>query len=130
MREKSSIGAFFFALVIFNCGFFQSCRKQPDNSAAEMEARNLFTKSVETISHFSKEIEHAQDSLTVDSLETAFEKSLTEINFSFPPQTDYKLTEQENDSIFILLGNLKKTIEAKLSSLSVKEIPDSLNSEI
>lgn len=100
-----------------------SCIKKEDNDTSD-EARDLFSLSADLIIDITDMIKTAGDSIQVDSLSQLFEKRITEINFAFPPETDMKLTEQENDSIFKLIESLRSVKKDKLISLSV-QIPDS-----
>lgn len=94
-----------------------SCQKKQEPTGNE-EARLLFNKSVELIIKVNQEISQAKDTITVDSILKCYEKLIAEINFSFPPQTDYKLTEQENDSIFKLMKAMKRLQKEKLESFA------------
>lgn len=88
------------------------------------EAGFLYNSSLTLISEITSEISRANDSLSVDSLFNLFEKRLTNLNFAVAPETDLKLTEQENDSIFILINKLIETKREKLRDLSkVDTIP-------
>ena len=94
---------------------FSSCVKREDKINSP-EARELFYKSAETIVMFKNKIILARDSNSVDSLRDVLDKKLTEINFSFPPDTDLKLTEQENDSLYYLINQFRETKISKLES--------------
>ena len=73
----------------------------------------------------------ANDTATVDSLAMAYDKKLTEVNFSVPFLTDVKLTEQENDSLKKLINNFVKTKAAKMKELSRHNVtsPDTIANE-
>ena len=81
------------------------------------ESQLLFQNSVDLISKFSENIKMAGDSLLVDSLKTEFDKQLADLNFNFPPNTDLKLTEQDNDSIYTLINNFRNESEKRLVEL-------------
>ena len=98
-------------------GILCSCRKQETKDNDEM-ARNLFTNSSLLLKDFSEKINNANDSTEVDSLWQELEHKLVEINFSVPPETDLKLTEEENDSIYKLMEDLKRTRNEILEGLS------------
>ena len=101
----------------FSCGEKKETRE--DNSS-----ELLFEKSVALIKDYNGRIKGASDSLTVDSLTETFEKQLTDLNFSVPPQTDMKLTEQQNDSLATLLFQLEDIRKEKLRSLSKRNIQE------
>lgn len=81
-------------------------------------ASELFISSANAILEFTKQLEHAKDSLEVDSISIQFEKELIRINFSFPPQTDYKISEQDNDSLYKLLTGWRIAKDNVLNRLS------------
>ena len=100
-----------------------ACSHKKDTIDNE-EAGYLYNSSLTLISELTSEISRANDSLSVDSLFNLFEKRLTNLNFTVAPETDLKLTEQENDSIFILINKLIETKREKLCDLSkVDTIP-------
>ena len=107
---KKFVFLFAFSLVLL------SCNKKEEHSGS-LEARELFNLSAETILDYIKSIPEAKDSADVDSLYNRFQKEVTDINFKFPPETDLKLTEQENDSLFVLLQRLNIVRKEKLESL-------------
>ena len=116
-----NLNAFIFVTLLI----FSSCKEKEDTNHSD-EARELFSLSAELIQSISREIAVASDSSSVDSLSKVFEKKITDINFMVPPQTDLKLTEQENDSLFKLMKLMKTISQEKLSSLAVIESPDSI----
>lgn len=110
---------FIIGLSLFSCG-------QKENKIEADNASTLFNESVLIISQISNRISLAKDSDEVDSLFEIFDKKITEINFSFPPETDFNMTEEDNDSIFKLLENLQKIRALKLKNLAdIKQ--DSIN---
>ena len=104
-----------------------ACVNKEGNSNEE-EARFLFNESAELIIDITKKFNLASDSLSIDSINKIYEKSITEINFSVPSETDLKLTEQENDSLFKLISLMKETKCNKLLQLSFNN-SDSINKD-
>ncbi|MCH5227508.1 MAG: hypothetical protein J1F16_06825 [Muribaculaceae bacterium] len=104
--------AFFLPLFII----ITSCGKKEDTTGSE-DARQLFTLSAINILEFTERISNSKDSSEIDSLTQLFEKTITDINFSVPPETDLKLTEQENDSLFKLLKQMRSETQARLYEL-------------
>lgn len=105
---------------------FISCQKKEDVRRTD-EASVLFEKSAELIISYTQKINTAPDSAAVDSLYKTYEKHITDINFSVPPQTDLYLSEQENDSLYTLLQNLNASKSTRLSQLKVLLRPDSVD---
>ena len=97
-------------------GLSCSTNKESDNNE---EARLLFHRSAQLIKETTHNMKIAADSASIDSLSRLYEKKITEINFSFAPETDFKLTEQENDSLFKLIGSMKTVKYNKLKEFSI-----------
>lgn len=104
---------------------FVSCQsnKEKDDSG---EARELFSQSVNALIEYTSKISQCKDSLEIDSIIEKYEKVITDINFSVPSETDFNLTEQENDSIFLLIEIMKRTVSDKFKEFSIL-IPDSVS---
>lgn len=118
----------FFLLIVFGL-FFAGCNHKEDPSK-DFESRDLFEKSVVLIKRTTANIEIAQDSIKVDSLLKLFEKQITDLNFSYPPETDLQLTEEDNDSLFGLLNNMQKIREQRLLDLHLQSLPsDSISQD-
>lgn len=110
---------------ILLCSILTACSREK-LPTGNQEARILFSQSAELISVFISEINIAKDSVTLDSLQQIFEKNITDLNFKFPPETDLKLTEEENDSLFYLLNQLKQSLYNKKRELIIVPV-DSLD---
>lgn len=113
------LSATFFLLHFYSC-------KAEVKSEKDEEARELFRQSAELLNEATQKISIAKDSMEIDSLSLNYEKRITDINFSFPPKTDYKLTEQENDSLFKLIKILQDVKKLKLEDLH-KAYQDTIN---
>ena len=116
---------FAFSFAFFFC--FLSCTNKEKDTKNE-DANLLFDKSVELIKDFSQKLSNASDSVQIDSLISTFEKKITELNFSFPPNTDLKLSEQENDSLYKLLRDFETIRNLKLHPKPQTQ-PDTLLNE-
>lgn len=113
---------FFLVLLLVS---FSACKKAI-NDDQKVYAQTLYENSVELLNKVRHSIDEAQDSLQVDSLYALMEKKMTEINFSVPPETDLKLSEQENESIYKLLSVINNLRQKKLEEFSVKFLRDSV----
>ena len=98
---------------------FAGCT-QNTNRQSDTEPHDLFVKSVGLQHEFLKKMEAAEDSISIDSLLNVYEKAITEINFSVKPLTDFKLTEQENDSLSKLTLKIVELKKKKLSEFNIK----------
>ena len=124
MKELTKISP----ILIIGIFFLFSCHNKILQDQRE-EARKLFEQSANLISQCIVNVNNAKDSMEVSNVNEFFEKKITDINFSVPPKTDLKLSEQENDSLFKLLQIYKKTQIIKLKELSIIEI-DSIDEKI
>lgn len=124
MKELTKISP----IIIIGIFFLFSCHNKTLQDQRE-EARKLFEQSADLISQCIENVNNAKDSMEVSNVNEFFEKKITDINFSVPPKTDLKLSEQENDSLFKLLQIYKKTQIIKLKELSIIEI-DSIDEKI
>lgn len=93
-----------------------ACSK-PEEDTESREAASLFQETVSLISDYTIKVKNSNDSNEIDNLMVEFDKKLTDINFSYPSNTDLNLTEQDNDSIFKLMKNLKETRRLTLSRI-------------
>ena len=98
--------------MFFSCG-------EKENRNGEEEAHWLFTESAETILQFTQMVSTANDSLKIDSLNNLLEKKLVDLNFNVPPNTDLKMSEQENDSLYRIMAEYRKLKAERYEALSV-----------
>lgn len=110
----------FICLLVAISFSVSSCAQKEDTEKNEV-ARELFSRSADLILDITRQIKLAPDSTSVDSLSEIYEKRITDINFDFPPQTDLKLNEIENDSLFHLINLMRKEITFRLQDLSVAQ---------
>lgn len=112
-------------LLLLSLPLLFSCKKAAEEGEKVDEARILFTQSASLILDFTQQFKNATDSAQMDSLSDLFDKRMVDLNFKFPPNTDLKLTEQENDSLFNLLQDLKSVKDNKWKKINVVE-PDTI----
>lgn len=106
-----------------------ACRHEERNIGRE-QAVSLYSKICSTTIKYTDSIRNAGDSATVDALRDRFEERLVEINYSVAPDTDYSLSEGENDTIKMRLDSLVAMHARRLSELGKpKDLPlDSIDS--
>lgn len=112
MKVTRLISIFSLLMTLNACG--TDNKESDDNGAHE-----LFDKSALKIIEMSSLIALAEDTVQIDSLLRVLDKNLTDINFSFPPVTDLGMTEQENDSLYRLLKDLKLEITKKRNEINL-----------
>lgn len=59
----------------------------------------------------------AKDSMSVGELSERFEARMAKINSSYPPETDFSMTEQENDTLKVLLEKYAAVRDSRLEKL-------------
>ena len=116
-------------ISLINVMVLASCVNNDEGNKNLLLPRQLFSQSAEILNDEIKNIFNMRDSLEVDSLHEALEKKLVDINFSYPPETDLLLTEQENDSLFKLLSVFRNIKEEKLKEFHINKT-DTIENEI
>lgn len=94
-----------------------SCNQNKGN-ADRSNQRELFLQSVSLLENKIKQIGNAKDSTAVDSIYKSYEEELTALNFKFPPETDFKMTESENDTLINLLTRVHTLRDSLLISFA------------
>ena len=111
--------------------FSLCCCKEKKDENSNIAADKLFEKSLLLLTAYTDSLKTARDSAHVESLARAFESKINAVNFEFPPDTDLKLSKEENDSLIKMTDRL---VDARISRLkwfatpSQDSVPtDSLN---
>ncbi|MDE6076720.1 MAG: hypothetical protein K2G29_03225 [Muribaculaceae bacterium] len=111
--------------------FSLCCCKEKNDENSNIAADKLFEKSLLLLTAYTDSLKTAKDSAHVESLARAFESKINAVNFEFPPDTDLKLSQEENDSLIKMTDRL---VDARISRLkwfatpSQDSVPtDSLN---
>ncbi|MDE6768320.1 MAG: hypothetical protein K2J78_01190 [Muribaculaceae bacterium] len=81
------------------------CARKP-NKNSHIHAAQLFEKSLVLLRAYTDSLSIAKDSAHVESLARAYESKINAINFEFPPETDLRLTQEENDSLIKMTDRL------------------------
>lgn len=105
---------------------FASCKKNQTSPDRRLQ-RDLFVKSVEILNKNIDMIQQANDSISLDSIDRICENNLITLNFRFPPETDFHLTESENDTLINLIMRFNH-IRDSLRSLLSNRVPMELDS--
>ena len=119
-----------YSLLFILTLFLIACHNQDTKSRSD-QTDILFNSTIRLLSDYTGLIKDAQDSLQVETLLEEVDKGLTSLNFSLPPETDLKLSEQENDSIIKLMEIFKQEVKNKLVTLSeISEDTDSISNPL
>lgn len=100
-----------------------------EKTAPEVDdSEHLYASTLELINTYSDSISAASDSTEVYRLFAAFNSRLDSLNNSVAPNTDLKLSENQNDTIFMNLMVLTGLFNGKLQAMSgTIEAPDSIS---
>lgn len=119
----SRISAILFILLLIP---LNSCRKKEDYSLRE-SAIQLYSDSYKLIMTYSDSMALCKDSASVSRIDSRFEKLISEVNFRYPSNTCYEMSEDENDTIASMTTkyvHLRDSLLYSFAHPSVK--PDSL----
>lgn len=93
---------------------FSSCVR--NNIPVSHEAAGqMFEKSIQLLATYTDSISKASDSIQVEALINAYEYKINAVNFEFPPDTDLRLTEEENDSLIKMTDRLVEARKERLN---------------
>lgn len=100
------------------CLVMTSCKgNKPEE--VNSDAQDLYHTTCNVAQAYIDSIQSAKDSTQVHKLMENFEQRIEEINTNVKSDTDYGLTEGENDTIALLLDRISEVRSARLKSLSV-----------
>ncbi len=105
-----------------------SCRDGKDDNGHAM-ARQLFMKSVSLIRTYTDSIGNVSDSASFQRMTRGFEDNIVKVNFQFPPDTDLRMTQEENDSLINMLDSLVSVIHKKEKELGKALAADSIRTD-
>lgn len=115
-------------LVFLTYALF-SCRQEKSN-VERTQARLLYERTCKEAALYIDSMRNAKDSTMVSALLDRFEERLVKINYDAVPDTDYALSEGENDTIKMALDSLLAMRVRRLKELGERkpEPTDSIDS--
>ena len=72
---------------------------RPGNNPNRVMARSLYEREKALVSNSIRRLSVARDSATVKRIAEEYDKEMTKLNFSYPVDTDWDISESENDTI-------------------------------
>lgn len=84
------------AFSTLSCGSVE-CEKDTDPEV-------LYQELSELVKNYTDSLRSAPDSAAAAAIANRFEARLAKVNYNYPPETDFKMTEEQNDSLFAILG--------------------------
>ncbi len=107
---------FYIALGAVVASCVASCESGGKDKDRE-EANELYEAMKSLTITYIAEVSAAPDSATWARLCSEYEDSLVKVNFSFSPDTDLLMSEDQNDTITLLMDNYVKTRQEKMQSI-------------
>ena len=104
-----------FLLCLFSC-------KNKENKVDYEQSNKLFSGTISLIQEYTDSLRMAKDSTEVFRIVENFNDRLTRLNYTVDPETDYLLTQEENDSIIFLSNNFIKEKNLILSGFKHKPV--------
>lgn len=102
------------------------CNKKVE-SYDYMVAELLFQKSARMIEVYIDSISQAPDSAAIKNISQNFNIKLTALNYEFPPDTDLRLNEEENDSLIRMHKRFNEAKRKRIYAILHGELNDSLS---
>ena len=125
-KKKKTLIPWVLRIMTVSIFFLSSCVGKKSNSIPD-ESGELFKKSEQLIRLYIDSITTAKDSTSLINIINNFDSKITNLNYSFPPDTDLKMSEQENDSLIHLFKKLENA-KQRQDSIIMKKFPkDSLS---
>lgn len=93
-----------------------ACKSESKDVKADA-ASGLYERTCRLTRVYIDSIKNAKDTTQVADLLERYELTLDKINFEVTPDTDYNLTEGQNDTIEMLMQKLSAAREARLRAL-------------
>lgn len=84
----------------------------------DLNADRLYRKSRQLLLQYTDSFRNARDTADITRIEKNYQSDLVQINFSVPPETDTKMSEGENDTLYMLTKKMLLIKNSKLKSIS------------
>lgn len=121
MRKIPGIKTFMVAVAIMStCYVISACtREQKDDNS--QEASSLYERTCQLTRQYIDSIKVAKDSTQVANLIDRYEVALDKMNFDVSADTDFNLTEGQNDTINQLMEQMSAVRHARLKAMAIRE---------
>lgn len=98
------------------------CRHEQTDSSRQ-EAHDLYMAQVNLLGKYIDSLRHAPDSAAAYSIDQRFQQALTRINMDASAELDTKLTEGENDTLFLLTERYVRLRDKKVGRSLLAPLP-------
>lgn len=68
-------------------------------NSRDPQARQLYDKSVRLTREYIDSLHHAKDSAAIFRINREYDKAITNLNYDYPAETDFQISEGENDTL-------------------------------
>ena len=94
------------------------CQKSNNNSTTRDNANDMYDKLHSHIISYTDSLKILSDSLSIEQAINNYETKLTDIIFSYPPNTDIVMTTGQQDTLWQLTDKFIKLKKAKQTRLN------------
>lgn len=89
----------YYVVVLFVATLCMSSCVKNKNNSLRVEARELYTESLNLANIYVDSISKAKDSTTLLGICERYDNILTKLNYSYSAGADYEMSEGENDTL-------------------------------
>ena len=116
MKSKSKFIVWFSICTLSLLPCFTFCAEK-NKEVKERASTLLFSEISQLYKTYTDSVETSNSIEEINFYKENFEKKITDINYSYPPNTDLEMTEEENDSIIKLNKKYKNRVEEKIREI-------------
>lgn len=106
--------------MMSSCLVISACTREKNDDNSQ-EAMSLYERTCQLTRQYIDSIKMAKDSTQVANLIDRYETALDKMNFDVSPDTDFDLTEGQNDTINMLMEQMSAVRHARLNAMAIRE---------
>lgn len=99
-------------MTLVALAFVSSCSEHRQDDRSQPD--ELFARTVEIVKKYTDSLRSVPDTAAIARLTDSYEAAVTKLNLSYPPETDMRMTEGQQDSIW---RYTRKFLEVKRSRI-------------
>lgn len=103
--------------ILILCAAAASCTHD-NTSQRDPYAIRLYEQSRQLLLQYTDSFQSARDTAAIARIEKSYHDKLLKINFSVPPDTDIRMSEGENDTLYMLTKKMLVVKEKRLKKLT------------
>lgn len=109
------------ALVVVLASSVLAGCEHKTSSPQEQSVPELYFRTVDCLKAYADSMAKAPDSAAVYRLMADMQSALTKLNFKFPANTDLELTEDENDTIYLMTKHILDEKNKRLETFARRD---------